>query len=560
MKILLIGKSGSGKSSVAKYIQNKYNYRIMSLGDKVKQVVYLILRYFDIPINGINDLYDTTKKETYRKYLQFIGTDIGRNIIGENVWCNAIFDEYAASDDVVIDDIRFRNELEIFNDKSFDTLVIRIKRIGENNYDHISEKELEELPYDELIINDGDLKELYKAVDDIMAARVLNKSADQSTHDIENTIDPHNTKVSGENIENLIEIEDEITNSPDHPAQFQLSHDISTMERLSKCVPDISNIQIQHAPNVSSHDINSFTSVIKTLLNPNEPDTKITLDPDNPFDTTTSPLPQSSYQKGEIGEHYVYELLQRIKPSFETTMVSKTGHMCDIHSIDHANNITYIFEIKLKQTITMEDINKFTKDINTLKTSTTNSIFGIFLSLNSERIVTVGKMGINDNLIYLSKDYITSNVLEIIFEMVPLYRNIIQSRPKIEPIEEFTIPANIITIIVQLRAQYENVKREREIYDALKTNSEENLNYIQELINTIIVKEQFIKALNSSFAKYIDGVSTNVTDQEEQNLIEYINNTPRNKIKKSDILNKFPLFKTKLGGMKLKDIIEMYKI
>ena len=85
--LLLSGNAEAGKSTMAKYLLNKYdNYIEYALSDKLKQLTFELLKLFDVSINSIDDLYNVETKKNYRKYLQLIGTECCRKVFGDDFW------------------------------------------------------------------------------------------------------------------------------------------------------------------------------------------------------------------------------------------------------------------------------------------------------------------------------------------------------------------------------------------------------------------------------------------------------------------------------------------
>lgn len=127
MKIIgIAGQAGVGKSTFADELlkelqsQNK-KCVILNLADKIK---YIAIKIFD---------WDGQKDDYGRNLLQNIGTEIGRNQINENIWLDEMyllirFAEMNNYDFVIIPDIRFKNEIEYWKDKNYETIFIRLKR------------------------------------------------------------------------------------------------------------------------------------------------------------------------------------------------------------------------------------------------------------------------------------------------------------------------------------------------------------------------------------------------------------------------------------------------
>lgn len=171
MNILILGHMNCGKTTVAKYIQEKYKYNIYSFGNGIKiftSHLFEILNELDPSIKkiDINDLHDRTKKENYRRYMQMISTDLCRNEFGNDIWVKYLKKRIDYSKPFVIDDLRFKSEFEAF--KNNNTVTIRIINPNEIKSDHISEHELDNLIANYTIFNDGSVEDLYEIVDKIM--------------------------------------------------------------------------------------------------------------------------------------------------------------------------------------------------------------------------------------------------------------------------------------------------------------------------------------------------------------------------------------------------------
>lgn len=97
-----------------------------------------------------------------RRLLQRIGTEAGRQILGENIWVETAF-KNARSDKIVVTDVRFLNEADAIRSRG--GLLIRIHRpgVGPRNQ-HASEISLDDYPFDAHIDNDGTIEELHETL------------------------------------------------------------------------------------------------------------------------------------------------------------------------------------------------------------------------------------------------------------------------------------------------------------------------------------------------------------------------------------------------------------
>ena len=130
MRIAIIGKMCSGKSTLANIIKNSNSdYKIYSFGQKVKDVA--------------SDLFGMQEKD--RSLLIKIGGHM-RNI-DKDVWVNYVMKQIGDNDNCIIDDVRYQNEVDACIKHEFEFIQLhiplniqieRIKVLYPNNYkDHI---------------------------------------------------------------------------------------------------------------------------------------------------------------------------------------------------------------------------------------------------------------------------------------------------------------------------------------------------------------------------------------------------------------------------------------
>lgn len=265
------------------------------------------------------------------------------------------------------------------------------------------------------------------------------------------------------------------------------------------------------------------------------------------------PQTKSSQQLGVIGENEILKLFQTLRPKNETTKVSATGHLADIHMIDYEHNIKYIIEVKNKQVITKQDIDKFEKDLLEEQSRCTMSTFGIFLSIQSDHIVTKGMMEFNNNSIYLTKPYCNQTCLGLLIELIENYLQI-KSNVTTTTIN-YNIPSNVFTLISQLREQYNNLNEEEELLKSLRDNEETNLKNTNTLLSKLHLKAEFVKFINNEFKDILPTVEIQMPSGHDR-MTEYIKS--HKKVKKSDLLKLFPECSTEIGSMKLKELISKY--
>ena len=173
--VLIIGHIHTGKTTVANYLCEKYNFKRMSLGDGVKECT---VKMFEI-LNStgftrenikLEDLNNRDKKERYRTLMQQISTDCIKKVISENVWIDIVKQKIINSkhENIVIDDIRFKNELFELSNLNKNVLIIKLTRDCEIKSEHISEHDLDDTIVPNIINNNGTKEELFKLVDSLI--------------------------------------------------------------------------------------------------------------------------------------------------------------------------------------------------------------------------------------------------------------------------------------------------------------------------------------------------------------------------------------------------------
>lgn len=185
----LISFSGalrSGKDAAADHLVVKHGFAKLGMSDVLNGAMLLIdpivysnrygdsIRYSSI-VNQIG--YTEAKKHPeVRRLLQVLGTEVGRNMLGENIWVDAMRRKISAlldeGEDVVLTGVRFPNELEMICDLY--GVPVWIERPVEGDKPeytkHASENSLSAGDFDHEITNGGTLEELYKSVDELLEA------------------------------------------------------------------------------------------------------------------------------------------------------------------------------------------------------------------------------------------------------------------------------------------------------------------------------------------------------------------------------------------------------
>lgn len=174
METEIIGFCGlrrSGKDTAATSLV-WHGYQLLKFADCLKDMLRMLFRYTGAQDDVIERLIEGDLKETpvpvlnmktTRWAMQTLGTEWGRDLIGQNLWADATIARARKYPRVVISDVRFPNEVAVI--KKQGGRVIRIIRPDQPDVDsHVSEQSVLSLDADSEIINDGTVADLQQKV------------------------------------------------------------------------------------------------------------------------------------------------------------------------------------------------------------------------------------------------------------------------------------------------------------------------------------------------------------------------------------------------------------
>lgn len=161
------GLAGSGKSTATKYLVERHGYTLVKFAGPLKDMMRAI-GFSEAHIEGeLKEKPDAMLGgKTPRHAMQTLGTEWGRNCIGEDFWANAWLYRARALTDfgnrVVVDDCRFSNEAEAI--RQLGGVIIKLEGRGGIAGAHSSENGC---GYQDAIVdNDGCVTALYAGVEE----------------------------------------------------------------------------------------------------------------------------------------------------------------------------------------------------------------------------------------------------------------------------------------------------------------------------------------------------------------------------------------------------------
>lgn len=162
----ITGLKGSGKTTVAQMLQGQGFVRLRMAGILKDMLFALGLTIDEIDGPLKEQPCKLLDGKTPRWAMQSLGTEWGRDLISPNLWVNAmkqkVINQAVRGKYIVIDDIRFPNEVQMVQD--LNGKMWRIARANVTAENHASENMVEYLPVDVEINNIGTLEELRSLV------------------------------------------------------------------------------------------------------------------------------------------------------------------------------------------------------------------------------------------------------------------------------------------------------------------------------------------------------------------------------------------------------------
>ena len=178
-RIQMIGLSGwarSGKDTVANYLVAAHGYTKVSFADQMRGALYKLdptidVGGYDMRLSVAVDLmgWEELKSQSsdIRGLMQRMGTEVGRDMWGENFWVDAAISTIPDGEKVVFADVRFPNEADAIYTNGGE--VWRIIREGvEPANEHISETALNKYPFDRYLFNDGPVEAIPGCVEQLL--------------------------------------------------------------------------------------------------------------------------------------------------------------------------------------------------------------------------------------------------------------------------------------------------------------------------------------------------------------------------------------------------------
>lgn len=167
--VAFTGVAGSGKSTATKYLVERHGYTLVKFAGPLKDMMRVIgLTEEEIEGSLKEKPCNLLAGKTPRHAMQTLGTEWGRNSIGDGFWINLwrerVVEILGQAGRVVIDDCRFDNEAKAIRKLGGD--IYKIEGRGGIAGGHVSENGCGD--QDLSIANEGSIEELHAKVDEAL--------------------------------------------------------------------------------------------------------------------------------------------------------------------------------------------------------------------------------------------------------------------------------------------------------------------------------------------------------------------------------------------------------
>ena len=304
-------------------------------------------------------------------------------------------------------------------------------------------------------------------------------------------------------------------------------------EYITKKLEDLSNInnhQLKFYKEQHDHKIDFLTNKLDTLSTTMRDNTLITRDnittnSERVFQIMKEITGKTnvSAHKGQIGENFIFNILDQAYPNANIESLVSTPHQADIHIKLEDYPLIFIESKNYTNTVPKKEISKFKDDLDR-----NNCQYGIFYSFNNKITGIHSRLYIenynNKKILYVSQ--IEFNGADIIFPLEFL-KYIINNSKSTEIIDTREISKkaeSIIKVVADLEELYTETCKNITVVEEQRTNIVKCLDLIQQNalrshVNTRAIVEQIRDRVSKELVLFLENET--IVNDVKLNLLEY---------------------------------------
>jgi hypothetical protein len=170
----ITGTAGSGKTTVARIMCDRYDFSRVRLAEPIKKMARALGLTHDQVDGPLKEIpLDELCGKTPRYVMQTLGTEWGRRTIGEDIWVRVAQKEIGRlvsnGVSVVVDDVRFPDEAEMI--RKLGGAMVRVENpVITQSTAHESERHIFNIEVDYVIVNGGSIADLAIGVEGVVSS------------------------------------------------------------------------------------------------------------------------------------------------------------------------------------------------------------------------------------------------------------------------------------------------------------------------------------------------------------------------------------------------------
>jgi hypothetical protein len=179
--IALSGWARTGKDTIADYLVEQHGYRKISFATPMREALYRLnplvntIEGDTVPLSQIVNIsgWEIAKEITpdLRGLMQRLGTEVGREMFGDDFWVNIAFSQIKPGEKVVLADCRYQNEANATATNGGQVWRVERPGFGPAN-SHESERDLDNYAFSHVFSNDTGIENLNAQVEEYLNANI----------------------------------------------------------------------------------------------------------------------------------------------------------------------------------------------------------------------------------------------------------------------------------------------------------------------------------------------------------------------------------------------------